>query len=290
MKRSIALLLVFIIAAASYGTWHVNAQQTASTPETAPNAGTTILLMGVDQAEDGAEIDVGVRPDSLLVLHLNSVSGSCRLLSIPRDSRVEVPGVGLTKVNHALSIGGVPMQRAVVETFLNIEIDHFGLVDFQGLSGVVDAVGGITVQNQYAFTLGDDHFAEGEITLDGRQALRFSRYRGGPDGDFGRMERQQLVLRGILGELTTLSPIQTVPRLLTAIEGHFRTDLTLPEMINLATQYQTTCTTETLETRTLIGANAMFTDPLLQADLWFVVIEPEDVEAGVRWLQTGEED
>ena len=284
--RNLSLaVIVLVVAYASFGMWRAGAApayQIAS-----EESGITIMLMGVDEAE-GDEIDVGVRPDSLSVLHLDPTTGSCRVLGIPRDSRVEVPEVGLTKVNHALSIGGIPLQRSVVEGYLGITIDNFALVDFQGLSGVVDALGGITVINDHAFSLGDDHFPEGEIELDGRTALRFSRYRGGPDGDFGRINRQQLVMRGILNELREANPLQTVPRLMTAIEGHFRTDLTIPEMISLATQFQGTCTTETLETRTLAGENAMYLDPLLGQSLWYVEVSPAEVVNGVRWLLTGE--
>lgn len=251
------------------------------------SSGITILLMGVDKAS-GDEFDVGVRPDALMVLHLDPANGSCRILGIPRDSRVEIPGIGLTKVNHALSQGGIPLQRSVVEDFLGISIDHFGLIDFQALTSIVDSVGGISVNNPYAFDVGRQHFAAGLITLDGESALRFARFRGGPDGDFGRVGRQQLVVRAVLQEVTSASPLQMVPQLLRAVEGHFRTDMSPPRMISLATQFQRSCTAETLETRTLTGENAMFNDPLLQQDLWYVVQDPEEVEAAVRWLIEGQ--
>ncbi|MER3438248.1 MAG: hypothetical protein C4346_12050, partial [Chloroflexota bacterium] len=104
----------------------------------------TILLMGVD-ARPGEAIDIGVRPDSLMVLRLNPETGSCRILSIPRDTRTELPGYGLTKVNHALAVGGIPYQKQVVELLLGIPIDHYVLVDFAGFETLVDAVGGITI-------------------------------------------------------------------------------------------------------------------------------------------------
>lgn len=249
--------------------------------------GITILLMGVDEAQNDDAWDEGVRPDSLSVLHLDPDTGSCRLLGIPRDSRVEIPDVGLTKVNHALALGGVQLEESVVEDFLGISIDHYGLIDYDALIGVVDSVGGITVDNPYAFEIGGYSFAEGQVSLDGKQALSFSRYRKGPDGDFGRINRQQLVMRAVLAKLTSANVVTMVPSLLKTVEGNFRTDLTVTEMISLASQFQGSCTPATLETRTLTGENALLPDPLLNQDLWYVVQDPADVDAAVQWLLTG---
>lgn len=248
--------------------------------------GITILLMGVDKAT-GEEFDVGVRPDSLMVLHLDPSNGSCRILGIPRDTRVNIPGIGFTKINHALSEGGVSLQVDVVEGFLGLEIDHYGMVAYDGLIGVVDSVGGITVDNPYAFEHEGTFFAAGEIPLNGEDALTYSRYRYGPDGDFGRIGRQQLVIRALLKEFSTANPIQIVPQTFNAIDGYFRTDLTLPMLMRLASQFQASCTTDTLETRTIVGENAMYHDPLLNLDLWYVVVDEATVTRDIQWLLTG---
>lgn len=274
------------VATPQFGTPAASELQTPE-PDVKDSEGITVLLMGVD-AGSSEEIDVGVRPDSLSVLHLDPDTGTCRLLGIPRDSRVELPGYGLTKINHALAVGGIPYQRLVVQQFLGIEIDHYGLVDFEGVVGVVDAVGGITVNNPYAFDHLGFHFAEGEIQLDGEKALAYSRYRYGPDGDFGRIDRQQLVMRAVLSELGGMDAVRAVPSLLDAAEGHFKTDLSVLEMIGLANDFRTSCTASTLETRSLNGDNAMFADPMLNQDLWYVVVDAESVVDGVRWLREGE--
>lgn len=253
------------------------------------SSGITILLMGVD-AGDSEHIDVGVRPDSLSVLRLNPEDGTCRLLGIPRDSRVNLPGYGLTKVNHALAVGGVPYQQLVVEQYLGIEIDHYGLVDFEGVVGVVDSIGGITVVNPGAFIVGGHHFAEGDIEINGDQALAFARYRGGSDGDFGRIDRQQLVIRALLSELGGMDAVRAVPSLLEAADGHFKTDLSPWQLVSIANEYRSSCTASTLETRSLTGAIETHLDPLLNANLSYVSIQPQDLEAGLRWLLTGEEE
>ncbi|MCO5218332.1 MAG: LCP family protein [Thermomicrobiales bacterium] len=247
----------------------------------------TVLLMGVD-ARPGEEIDLGVRPDSLMVLHIDA--NSCRILSIPRDSRVTLRDHGETKINHALALGGISYQVQTVEDFLGIEIDHYGLIDFEGLTSVVDAIGGVTVNNDlYAFTSGGSEFAEGEIELSGSEALAFSRYRGGPDGDFGRMQRQQMVIFAMLTKLQDADVISTVPALILAAQGHYRTDFTVPDIVKLATEYRSGCTVETLETRSLNGSNQLLFDPVFNQDLWFVVQDPDEVAPAAQWLLTGEQ-
>ena len=69
------------------------------------------------------------------------------MLSIPRDTRTELPGYGQSKVNHALAVGGIPYEITVVENLLGMDLDHYGLIDFAGVTQLVDAVGGITVEN-----------------------------------------------------------------------------------------------------------------------------------------------
>ena len=99
----------------------------------APEGSVAILAMGVD-ARPGEPIDIKVRADSLSVIFLDGDDGSCRMLSIPRDTRVLLPGYGYSKINAALSIGGIPYQQLVVEQLLGIEIDHYGLIDFEGVT------------------------------------------------------------------------------------------------------------------------------------------------------------
>src|SRR5690606_12035113 len=94
---------------------------------------------------DAREVELiygGVRSDSLSVLHINPDAQTCRVVSIPRDTRTELPGYGHSKINHALSVGGVEYQKLVTQNMLGIEIDHFALVDFAGVVGTVDALGG----------------------------------------------------------------------------------------------------------------------------------------------------
>jgi LCP family protein required for cell wall assembly len=249
-----------------------------------PDGSVTFLLMGVD-ARPGEPIDVDVRPDSIAVVHLDGETQACRMLSIPRDTRVELPGYGQSKVNHALAVGGVPYEQLVVEHLLGIEIDYYGLIDFAGLTQLVDAIGGITVINDEEFYEHPYTYPAGTLQLDGEEALNFARYRGGPDGDFGRQERQQQVVRAILTKGAGLDVMTAVPELLSAVDGHIRTDLGAKEMVQIGQRFRSGCTAETLETARLDGTVGNAWDDLLQLELSFVTVDEEEVRRKIGWLQ-----
>lgn len=251
-------------------------------PATEPKT-TNILLMGVD-ARPGEAIDIGVRPDVLAVLHLNEKTGSCRMLSIPRDTRVNLPGYGLTKINHALAVGGIPYEQQVVEDYLGIKLGHYGLIDFSGVTQFVDAVGGVVVANPAPFAADGTTFEAGTLTLDGRKALAYVRYRGGPDGDFGRIGRQQQVIHAVMTKLSGKDMLSLSPTLLGMLDSNARTDLGLGDILGLAKTFTSTCTADTLETETLAGTVATYPDPMLKMDLSYVIVDPAELQAKLDWL------
>jgi LCP family protein required for cell wall assembly len=250
----------------------------------------TILLMGVD-SRDGEAIDIGVRPDSLAILHINQESGSCRILAVPRDSRAELPGYGYSKINHALAVAGIPYEMLVVEEYLGLEIDNYALIDFAGLESVVDSLGGITVENPEEFVMEDQTFAAGTLQLNGEQALLYSRFRGDDQGDFGRISRQQQVLRAMLDEASEVNVVTTLPTMFTTLSDHFRTDFGVGDLIDIANDYRNDCTADSIETQTIPGVSSMEYDELMQQELSFVISEPEVVQQNVAWVlgQTSDE-
>jgi LCP family protein required for cell wall assembly len=248
-----------------------------------PAGSITVLLMGVDARED-EEIDIGVRADSLFVLHMDSNDHTCRTLSIPRDTRVELPGYGQSKINHALSVGGVPYQILVVEQFLGIEVDHFGLIDFAGLVGVVDQIGGVTITNKHEFTYQGITFPEGEQTLNGKEALAYSRYRYDREGDFGRQVRQQQVVKAVLEQTGSMDATRLIPNTLENIEGHFKTDLKPTSLISIANDFRSTCSFSALEASRLDGSIGNDWDELEEMQLSFVHVQNTEVSGKVGWL------
>jgi len=252
-------------------------------PELAPGS-MTILVMGVD-AREGEAIDGEVRPDSLMVIHLDPSSDSCRVLSIPRDTRTDLPGYGLTKINHALAVGGIPYEQQVVSNLLDIPIDHYVLVDFNGFEDLVDALGGVTVDVPAGFTaINKMVFEPGVQQMNGKQALTYARHRGDNEGDFGRIRRQQDIIRAVIAQTGGLDIVSSFNELLPAIGNNFRTDLDLQEMINLASTYRSICTDDAVTLLSLEGEIATFEDPLLNMPLSYVVVDEAEIRRKVAEL------
>jgi LCP family protein required for cell wall assembly len=244
-----------------------------------------ILVMGVD-SRPGEAIDIGVRPDSLMILRLDPSQGSCRVLAIPRDTRTELPGYGMTKINHALAVGGIPYEQEVVENLTGLTIDHYVLIDFDGFKELVDAVGGITINVPETLTIAEQGvtFEAGEQNFNGQQALTYARYRGGPDGDFGRIQRQQQVLRGLVQRASGLNVVKSINELLPAVSANIRTDLSPTDMANIALDYRSICTDDSIEFFRLEGYDAWFDDPLLNMQLIYVVVDEAEVRSKVAML------
>lgn len=170
-------------------------------PPTEAPAPRTSLLVGSDTRAEGASLlsNLGDRADALLLVHVPADRESVQVISIMRDLWVPIPGHGEGRVNAALSLGGVPLLVQVVESLLGQRIDDVVVVDFAGFADLTDAVGGVTVQNEVAFTAAGVRYEQGAITLTGADALPYVRERYAfPDGDYQRVRNQQAYLRGLL--------------------------------------------------------------------------------------------
>lgn len=197
----------------------------------------SILMLGVDE-RDG---DKG-RSDTMIVLTVNPNQNSIKMLSIPRDTRTEIVGHGtVDKINHAYAFGGVTMSMNTVEQFLDIPIDYYMQINMESFKDIVDSVGGVTVNNDFDFSAGGVHFPEGQITLNGKDALAFSRMRyDDPRGDFGRQFRQRLIIQGVIREGASLSSITNYSSIFEALGDNLRTNLTFGEMVDIQKNYKGT--------------------------------------------------
>jgi LCP family protein required for cell wall assembly len=164
--------------------------------------GTTYLLAGSDSRADGAIEDpetTGKRSDTMMLLH-RPANGPAALLSLPRDTYVEIPGHGPAKLNAAYSIGGAPLLVQTVEQLTGMTVDHYVEIGFGGFEQVVDAVGGVSLCSDLTV---DDHdsgmvWTPGCHEVGGVDALAFARMRkADPTGDIGRGERQQQLIGAI---------------------------------------------------------------------------------------------
>ncbi|TLM84674.1 LCP family protein [Pseudarthrobacter sp. NamE5] len=146
------------------------------------------------------------RADTLMVVHVPADRRTLYIISINRDTWVDIPGFGGAKINSALQYGGIDLQVAAVQSLLGITIDHSLMLDFGGLRILTDALGGIDVNVPVPFQSTHDTghvFTPGINHLDGQAALEFSRERYAfSDGDFQRVRNQQILLKAILAKLT----------------------------------------------------------------------------------------
>ncbi|MFP5116377.1 polyisoprenyl-teichoic acid--peptidoglycan teichoic acid transferase TagU [Bacillaceae bacterium C204] len=196
----------------------------------------SVLLLGVDQRKG----DKG-RSDTMIVLSVNPKLNSVKMLSIPRDTRTEIVGKGTEdKINHAYAFGSEEMAMNTVENFLDIPIDYFVKVNMEGFKDVVDAVGGITVNNDLDFSYGGYHFPKGEVTLNGKKALAYTRMRKeDPRGDFGRQIRQRQIIQGVIKEGASLSSLANYSDIFSALGKNVKTNLTFDQMVSIQKNYKT---------------------------------------------------
>ncbi|MDN7241586.1 LCP family protein [Planococcus sp. N028] len=196
----------------------------------------SILLLGVDERED----DRG-RSDTMIVLTLNPEEKSIKMVSIPRDTYTEIVGYGIMdKINHAYAFGGMEMSMESVENLLDIPIDYTIQVNMEGFEDIVDAVGGVEVNNPLAF----DDFEVGKQNLNGEQALSYVRMRKqDPNGDFGRQDRQKQVIESILDKTASANTLFSYKKILSALGENVKTSISISEMREVQKNYRDTIET-----------------------------------------------
>jgi polyisoprenyl-teichoic acid--peptidoglycan teichoic acid transferase len=157
-----------------------------------------ILLMGVDEREN----DKG-RPDVLMVAELNPKTNQTKIVSLPRDTKVKIPGMNkTTKLNHSYTYGDVPLTVQTVQQLLDISVDYYAKVNMNGFEEIVRELGPLKVQNKREFTYDGHHFPEGNIELDQDEVLSYVRMRkDDPLGGEGRNIRQRQVIEAGIGKI-----------------------------------------------------------------------------------------
>ncbi|WP_176273507.1 LCP family protein [Enterococcus sp. 3C7_DIV0644] len=198
----------------------------------------SVLLMGIDTGDLG-RVEQG-RSDTMMVATISPQDNQTTVVSIGRDSYVDIVGHGTTdKINHAYAFGGPAMAMNTVEKFLDIPIDHYVSINMAGLKELVDAVGGIEVDNEITFSQDGFDFAIGLTSLNGEQALAYSRMRyEDPNGDYGRQERQRKIVEGIVKKVLSLDGITQYQTILNAVEQNMKTDMSFDDMRTLAFNYR----------------------------------------------------
>lgn len=191
-----------------------------------------VLAVGCDKRPN----DIG-RTDTIMVGFLDMVTGKLNVLSIPRDTYVTIPGSGSkTKINHAYAYGGIPLTEKTIETAFGVQVDNYVEVNFQGFAELVNAVGGVYIDVPMDMVNANENInlAKGPQHLDGDKALQFVRFREPLLADIGRIGRQQQFMSALVESLMTPATLLKVPKLAEVCMDYVTTDLTLNEIISLA--------------------------------------------------------
>ena len=236
----------------------------------------SVLVLGVDEREG----DVG-RSDTMIVLAVNPILETTKMLSIPRDTLSEIVEKNIDdKLNHAYAFGGIDMSLASVEHFLEIPIDYVVQVNRESFKEIIDVLGGVNVHNPFDFTVDDYSFAEGDILLAGDEALTFVRMRkDDPRGDFGRQDRQKQVVQGILQKGASFQGLLKFRSIFGTLGKNVRTNMTFDEMVDVQKNYRDAV--KSIEQISIDAGHGVWKN-----GVWYFEMDSEELQAIQKELQT----
>lgn len=178
--------------------------------------------------------------DTMLLLRFNPQTKKLIILSVPRDTRTFVEGVGVTKINAANVHGGPALSAKTVSSLLgDVRIDRYVRINVHGVEKLIDALGGVTIHVPYDMKYTDNtqhlyiDFKAGKQHLDGPQTQNFLRFRHDKLGDIGRVQRQQMVMRALMEQALNPVTLARLPEILRVIQSHIDTNLSVEELVAL---------------------------------------------------------
>lgn len=217
--------------------------------------GLSFLLLGVDQRKN----ETG-RSDTIIVVTIDPKTNKSQMISIPRDLKTEIIGNGSNdKINHAYAFGGPQMALDTVSHLLDIRIDYFAEINLDGFTDLVNAVDGVTVENDINFSYYEMQFPKGELSLNGKEALAYARMRyDDPRGDFGRQIRQRQVVQAVADKMTEDFSIRRFNAVLEALGKNVKTNVPFSVARTVATDYRDAL--RNVETLSLDGEGGIESD------------------------------
>lgn len=215
----------------------------------------SILLMGVDTGSSERKSKWSGNSDSMILVTINPKTKKTTMTSLERDILMELSGPksnerdgAEAKLNAAYAAGGAQMAIMTVQDLLNIKIDNYVRINMQGLIDLVDAVGGITVTNEFDFPISisenePEYQAKvqpGTHKVNGEQALVYARMRyDDPEGDYGRQKRQRIVIQKVIKKILALNSVSSYRKILHAVSNNMQTNIeissdTIPNLLGYA--------------------------------------------------------
>lgn len=197
-----------------------------------------ILIVGCDEIENHG------RADTIVFLSISPKTKDVLILSIPRDTRVEIPGRGMDKINHAYAFGGEKLISKTVSSFLDVPIHFYAVADFNGFVNIIDELGGVDINVEKEMYYVDKaggveiNLYPGKQVLDGEKSLQYIRFRNDKLGDLGRIKRQQKLALAVIKKMMNFDSITKIPQISEEIKRYIETNIKVQDAIALANLFK----------------------------------------------------
>lgn len=228
-----------------------------------------ILFMGIDARDTKSNS----RSDTMILASIDTKTKRTALVSIPRDTRIKTLTGKNIKINSVNYTGGPEAACKEVSKLLGIKVDHYVVTNFYGFGKIVDTLGGVHIyvddDMRHADPINPElaiNITKGEHYFNGKEALGYVRYRGGPTADIGRTQRQQKFAKALAKEMFKPATLIKLPKLIPEIQENVHTNIPVSDMIYLAKMAKDFDKPNSIITQTLPGYP--FTDPSTGASYW----------------------
>ncbi|MCD0822946.1 LCP family protein, partial [Staphylococcus aureus] len=182
----------------------------------------SILVLGADKAQGGQS-----RTDSIMVVQYDFINKKMKMMSVMRDIYADIPGYGKHKINSAYALGGPELLRKTLDKNLGINPEYYAVVDFTGFEKMIDELMPegvpINVEKDMSKNIGVS-LKKGNHRLNGKELLGYARFRHDPEGDFGRVRRQQQVMQTLKKEMVNFRTVVKLPKVAGILRGYVNTN------------------------------------------------------------------
>jgi len=248
-----------------------------------------ILFLGLDSNGDDTDPFEGTRTDTIVLISLDKFSKSASVISIPRDSKVYINGHGNDKINAAYGVGGIESTIRTVQNMFGVKVDHYVLINNEGVKEIVKVLGSIpvTVDKKMKYRDYSGHLFinldPGKQELDANQVEQFIRFRHDAIGDLGRVERQRMLMKGLVKKIQSPESITKIPEIISTANKYIKTDMTIFDMTRYAGVAKSMNADDIL-TATLPG------HPSQNSYISYWILDPDKVQSIIDRLVYREED
>lgn len=209
------------------------------------NSRINVLLLGIDDGDSEAAESEPKRTDAMMLASFDPEGNEVALVSMPRDTMVQIPGhKGYDKINAAYAYGGVMLAKQTVANLLRVPIHYYVLVDWRAFKESIDLIGGVDLyvdkdmyyEDPYADLVID--IKPGYQHLNGELAGQYVRFRKDELGDIGRVQRQQKFMMALAAQIFNIDTVTKIPALFSTVDRHVETDMDTMTMIKAANTFK----------------------------------------------------